>query len=314
LATLQDYTRALASGRDLGGYLSITATSTGAAANEVICSSLIDNTPNISNRYTGGWIIGTTDGSVDTLAGEQRRFGQTPLDSSTGTLYTTRVFSGTPASGSGWDIYFKIPAIRDESTLRDGYRELINEALREMVVPDRISITGVTGQTKYTLDTTTHPWLREDGRIVGIWRPTPQADTLETMDTQDWEIFQDAENLILQIPSAYSTGDTFKLAVLRPANSRLKVSGTWANQSSLMAGLSSAADEAIPAIPDVVLVARELAYAEMMRRAPESEVKYWAARETIAARKANALKFTSMQRHSRARAMHFAGSGMEGAM
>lgn len=276
------------------GYIPVTATSTSVSSTstiEIIASALIDSTPNVSSRYSGAWIYGVADGNPDTLLGVQRQLRQLPLDASTGTLYVTRAFASAPASGSGWEMYFRFPAIRDDASGRDGYRELINEALRLMVVPDVITVTGVTDQTKYTLDLTTHPWLREPGRIVNVKRPTPNANDLERIDPQSWRLIPDGEALILQLPSPYATGDTFKLEVLRPANSRLKQSGTWTDQSSLTAGLSLDTDEAIPSINDVVAVARELAFAEMQRNTPEAEARFWAAKEADAGHRAAGLKF-----------------------
>lgn len=278
----------------MGGYVPITATATSVSSTkekEIICSALIDDTPNISTRYAGAWVYGVTDGSQDGLAGVQRQLRPLPLAAATGTLYVTRAFASEPLSGSAWEIYFRIPATRDDASGRDGYRELINEALRLMVVPDRITVSGVTSQTKYTLDLTTHPWLREPGRIVNVWRPTPNANDMERIDPQGWRLIPDGEALILQLPSTYATGDTFKLEVLRPANSRLKQSGTWTDQSSLTAGLSLDADEAIPSINDVVAVARELCFAELARNGPEAETRFWVAREQEAARASAALKF-----------------------
>ena len=276
------------------GYIPVVATSTSVSSTstiEIIASALIDSTPNVSSRYSGAWMYGVTDGNPDTLAGVQRQLRQLPLESATGTLYVTRAFASAPASGSAWEMYFRFPAIRSDASGRDGYRELINEALRLMVIPDRINVTGVTDQTKYTLDLTTYPWLREPGRIVNVMRPTPSATDLERIDAQAWQLIPDGEALILQLPSTYASTDTFKLEVLRPANSRLRQSGTWTDQGSLTAGLSLDADEAIPSINDVVAVARELCFAELQRDAPEAEIRFWAAKEEDAGRAAATLKF-----------------------
>lgn len=298
MANLQQYRQALASSRDMGGYVPITATSTSVSSTkekEIICSALIDDTPNVSSRYANAWVYGTTDGTQDGLAGLQRQFRPMPLVASTGTLYVTRAFATEPLSGSAWEIYWRIPAIREDTIGRDGYRELINQALKLMVVPDRINVTGVTSQTKYTLDLSTHPWLRESGRIVNVWRPTPNSTDLERIDPQSWRLIPDGETLILQLPATYATGDTFKLEVKRPANSRLKQSGTWQDQSSLSAGLSADTDEAIPSINDVVAVARELCFWEMVKNTPESEARFWTSRAETAAREASLLKFARQE-------------------
>jgi hypothetical protein len=296
----------------MGGFISFTATSVSAAATHVISTTLIDSTPNIYSRYGSHWLYGVTDGNPDTLAGEQRQVTQNGLDPATGTLYVSRAFSSTPASGAGWELYARIPAVKDVASGRDGYKEIINEALRAMAVHDWIDVAGVTGQTKYALDLATYPWLREDGRIIAVGRPTPNAADLETIDPQDWEVIMNGEVATLQLPAAYATGETFKLEVMRPANSRLRQSGTWTDQTSLSAGLSLDADEAIPPILDVVTVARELCYEELSRNVPEAETRLWLGKAEQAGRIANTLKWDYHGRHQRPRGMRFAGSTMAG--
>jgi hypothetical protein len=295
----------------MGGFIAFLATTISADAGHIIASSLIDSTPNISSRYGGWWLYGVTDGTSDTLAGEQRQVTGHGFASSTGAVYVSRVFTGTPASGAGWEMYPRIPPIKDLATGRDGYKEIINQALQMMAVHDWIDITGVTGQTKYTLDLTTYPWLREDGRIIAVGRPTPNSTDLEQIDPQDWKVIMNGEVATLQIPATYNTGETFKLEVMRPANSRLRQSGTWTDQASLSAGLSLDADEAIPPILDVVTVARELCYEEMARNAPEAEARFWLAKAEKAGRIANALKYDHTNRHRRSRTARFTGHSVE---
>lgn len=312
MPTLQQYRQSLASSRDLGGYIAFTATSTSAsstATKEIICSSLIDDTPNVTGRYAGIWLYGTSDGTVDTLAGIQRQVRQFGLDPSTGTLTVTNACASVPQSGATWEGYYRIPAIRDTGSGRDGYREIINEALRLMTVPDRMNVAGVADQTKYPLNTSQHPWLREPGRIVNVWRPTPNASDLERIDPQAWRLIRDGEALILQLPSTYAAGDIFKLEVKRPANSRLLVGGAWIDQTSLTAGLTNDSDEAIPSINDVVAVARELAFAELQRVGPEADVRFWAAKEADAARAAAGLKFARQEPTEPYRPLALSGVG-----
>jgi hypothetical protein len=314
MATLKQYRHALASGRGLGGFIPFVATSTSASSTstqEIISTRFMDDTPNVSSRFEGTWVYGALGGGSTALAGEQRQLRHMPLDAATGTLYVTRPFGSIPQSGHNWEMYFNIPAIREDSEGRDGYREIINEALREMVIPGRIDISGVSQQTHYTLDTTTYPWIREPGRIVNVWRAKANANDLDYIDAQDWKLIPDFEDLVLQVPAAYATGETFHLEVLAPANSRLNLTGTWAYQGSPDAGLVDDADEAVPSIPDVVTVARELVYAEMGRNGPEAETKYWSAKEIIAGRTANVLKFETMSKARRDRPSRYVGDAVE---
>jgi hypothetical protein len=274
------------------GYIPFTATSASVSSTddqEIICTSFIDDNPNLSSRFGGAYVYGVAGGSSTALLGIQRQLRRNPMGASTGTLYVTRPFASTPASGQKWELYFRFPAIRDEATGRDGYRELINEALRTMrIVPnDMITVSGVTDQTDYLL---TYPWIREPGRIVNV----RNAD--QSIYSGGWTPRMIGGQSYLKLDTArYSTGDTFLLEVRRPANSLLKVSGTWNDQTSLTAGLSADTDEAVPSINDVVAVARELCYAELQRNAPEAEARMWAAKEQEAGVAAAALKFVRQE-------------------
>lgn len=312
MPTLQEYRQALASARDMGGYIPFTATSTSAtstATQEILSTAFLDDTPNIASRYAGAWVLGVTGGTSAALAGIQRQLRPYGLDATTGTLYTTRAFGSTPQSGHKWELYFRIPPIRDDATGRDGYRELINEALRLMAVPDRIAISGVTDQTRYTLNLTMYPWLRDRNRILHVWAPTPRTTDLERLDGQAWRILPDGETVVLQIPQSYATGEAFKLEVLRPANSRLRVGGVWQDQTSVLAGLTSDSDEAIPPISELLAVARELAFAELMRGAPEAEARFWEGKRAAAELEASAVKFSTTTPQERSPSPQYSGWG-----
>ena len=300
--SLINYMHALSTSEDLAGYTTVSATTTSAsstATQEIIASGNIDTETTSFTKFAGAWIYctGTGSGTDSANLGLQRRIKKSGYSGSSGTFTVNRPFPAVPQSGSTWEIYWQIPAIRDGDG-NDGYREIINESLRWLTFQDWIAIPAVANKTRYTLNQTTYPWIDEPDRIVQergrvtIWQPYPNATDRRQRDGITGELFHDAEDICLQLRGGtYSAGDRFEIEVRRPANSRLQHYGTWADQTNPMAGLVSATDKAIPSINDVVLVGRELAFTKLIKNAVGDETRYWETRRSKAEAKAAPLKF-----------------------
>lgn len=290
MPTLQQYRQAVAASEDLGGYIPFASTSASSATNEVICSALAtDETPNPSSRHAGAWLLGVSGGSSAARAGEQRIVRQLGFTGSTGALLTTRAYGSTPPNAHNWEMYYRIPAIRDENG-REGYREIINTALSRMPVEGFISLDATTDVLRYTLDLSIYPFLRENGRILGLHSTPANTTERRPVEANHWGLILNNEVAEFQLTtSGYRTGTTFDLKVIRPANSRLKISGSWANQASPLAGLVNDADEAIPPVNTVVAVARELCFLQLSKG--NDSTKDWKALALEAGRIAAAYKF-----------------------
>lgn len=253
------------------------ATSTSVSATkerEIISSALIDSSVG-ADRYKDAFVYGLGTGSSTVLAGQQRVIRQGGFDKATGTLSVTRDFASAPASGHDWALLERYPVIRQDK--QPGLRDFINHALREIAVTDFITISTVADQVNYSLPTTTNWWIADAGRIVDIW--TVPADAKEKARNEDniERIHIDGETPILVLRRAYgATPASFQLEVRRPANSRLKQSGTWTDQASPIAGLAADADEAMPSITDVVTVALCHAYRNILEQPSLAERRgYW---------------------------------------
>lgn len=308
MPTLSQYTHALATDTDMGGYLPLTASSTSADGLSVVCSSLITSTTGLNQRYGGQWLFGIAGGSNEALSGIQREISPTGYDATTGKLTVIRAFGSTPQTGHKWELYPRLPAIQDDKG-KKGLREIINEALSFMVCEDEISIAGVTSQTKYQIDLTTYPWLRERNRLQAIRMPRPNTNDLILEDPTYWDLLPDGEKLYLQIRSGtFQTGETFFLKVQRPANSRLASGGVWTDQSSLEAGLSAQTDEAIPSINDVVAVARAIAFDYLSAKGPDDQAAWWAKKAEEASVGAGLVKWANQEPTSFQKQVHYTGN------
>jgi hypothetical protein len=265
---LTQYRRAIS--EKLGDYALFTTTSQATgddAARQLIVSSLIDDEIS-SQTYSQCWVY-ITSGA---LTGEQRRLRKNALDGSTGTLTCTRAFGSTPASAITFEVHTQFPAINTTGVI--GLREIINRALRRIWFQDFISVSAVTNQIRYTLDTTTYPWLKQPGVIKGLWSPVTSATDHKQIEAAPYDVFFDGESVVLQLSRTYVTGETFELEVRRPAWTKLRQSGTWTDQTSEFTGLSAESDEAIPDVETVTTVGLWYAYQDLAKTGPE-ENRQW---------------------------------------
>lgn len=276
MPTLAQYRQALAP--ELGPYSgSLTTTSLAADTLTLVCTTLIDaDVP--GSEWSQGWVYVTSGAQ----AAVQRRLARTPVDGDTGTLNVTRDYAAAIASGVTFEVATRLPFARDGR--HDGMHECINRALSVIWVRDRLSISGVSDQYEYAL--TSYPWLTHARRIIRLLNPIAVAGTIPTMYSGDWRVREDGESFVLELPGApFRTGETFFVDVIRPANSRLRQSGTWTDQTNPNAGLAAEADEAVPPVRLVVRGALYYAYKELGKQARTAgEIKDWEMRTEAQAR------------------------------
>ena len=252
MPTFIDYWTTLAD--DLGEQQTFTSTALSVDGVTVTSSALIGSSVG-SDRYAH-YHLYALDGA---LVGQQRLVTRGGFAPTTGALTLSRAFGSNPASGVNWALIDKrFGVIRQDK--KPGMRDFINRALRELAVEDTITITAVADQLRYSLPTSTNWWIHEPGRMLRVVSIPANANEQErTLDVID-AFINDGETPILQLTRAFAAGETFGLKVKRPANSRLKISGTWTDQSSPRAGLTLDAEEALAPITDVVTVALAHAY------------------------------------------------------
>lgn len=290
MPTSLEYLHALAEGS--GEYGSFTTTGAGTTST-LVCSRFV-NTALASSEFANcGVLIESGDAKGELGLAKT-------LTKSTGTITTSDTFSASIASGVTFTIYRLLAPIGGDSIL-PSYLLGINMALRRLWFPDRISISGVTSQKHYTVDTTTYPWFTDPERIMWIEYPVTAADDVpRRLRDTEWDWLADAETRKLYFPGApFKTGETFTVRVYRPANSRLKKNGTWTDQTSQTSELalytSGTADEAIPDVADVVTVATALIYRALSRiDQPTAEVAEWLAKARPAFRAARLLMHTGI--------------------
>lgn len=218
------------------------------------------------------WILPTSGANL----GEQRHVkARAALDTSTNTLTVATAAGSSYASGITFLMSRRFPFFK-APPVAVGLRELVNAALRRLWAEDRISVSGVSGQKRYTLDQTTYPWLSDPARILHFEKPVSDADEIPERFTGPWSMTVDGETVYLNFPGApWKSGESFVMVVHRPANSRLRISSAWADQSSEIAGLTLVTESALATVRDVTIVGQALAYRALARKAPGEEATEW---------------------------------------
>lgn len=293
------------------------ASTTSAGTTTTLISTQFMLTGGDGDALDAGWVYWT----AGSLIGQQRPIRRGGLDIATGTITVGTAFTASTPNNTDFEVHLRYPVVRAAgSRLTPGYREIINDALRRLWFRDDISVSGVTGQVRYLLDTATYSWLADDPgrRILDVMAPL-ESDNVKRPSSCRWRIDDEAEAPALVFESGgYNTGETFFLRCARPANTRIKSSGTWTDvtPAASVFGLIVDTDET-HALPDHVMA---MAITESMNHLamaqPSLEASIWEARRNYWASIAAACKFARLPRRRdgrrRLQAVGLGGGAMGG--
>jgi hypothetical protein len=296
-----------------------TSTSTGGST--IVSSTNFRMDAGDDRALDGGWLYWTSGA----LLGEERPIIAAGLAASTGDISVANPFSATTPSAATFEVHLRYPVKASFGTLwTNGYLEMVNDALSRLWFEDWISVTGVSGQTRYLLDVATYPWLadRPKDRVLDIYGPRDATSNVRRSTSYHWHIDDDAEAPELVFDSgSYNTGETFFLKVARPCHTRIKISGTWTDvtPSALNGGyfgLAADSDET-HAIPSHVLAMVVTASMNAMgMRQPAIEADRWEGRRRYWAEVARQIKTRRLPRkydgRVRLRAVGLGGGMMSG--
>lgn len=229
--TLIEIMRACA--QEIGTCQTVTATSLSGSALVVIASGMIDSEA-AAEKYGGHYLYCTTGN----LIGQQCRVARSGFAGASGTFTLSNPFiANVPESGSVYLLSGSMPPIDQDALV--GIRTCVNRALRKLWVIDKLDIVATSGTLQY--DLAAYWWMSKE-RAKRLLDPDPGASGHQVAASQGWQVVQDGDLWTLELGSGYATGETFSLLVERPLNSRLYLSGAWADQASPTAGLALGAD------------------------------------------------------------------------
>ena len=154
-----------------------------------------------------------------------------------------------------------------------GVHTILNRALRRMAMPSRIALTGVSGQTRYSLSS--YPWITKQDQLIRVidTEDVSGVDPRPLRGNHRIRISNQTAYLILD--NNITTGTAFSVDLWRPIGSWIKVGGTWAEST---AGLVNESDEAQVDPDNLAIVAYYYACDELAEHGPDGEKGTWASR------------------------------------
>jgi hypothetical protein len=182
-------------------------------------------------------------------AGATRQLVSGTYDGALGSLIVDNPFAAPLAVGTHVELGV-LPAVRYLG--QAGFRQIINLALEELSVIDRVSFTATANTIEYSL--ANYPWP-----IKGVSKLyDPRTSTTDRLreTSQPWSFTNDAESPLLTLNSAYAAGDVFILELLRPASTRIRQGGAWGDS---LDGLVDDTDEALYDVSTLAKQARPIA-------------------------------------------------------
>lgn len=270
-------------------------TSTGTGGTTIVSSTNFRMDAGDDHALDGGWLYWTSGA----LLGEERPIIAAGLAASTGDISIANPFSATTPSGATFEVHLRYPVKSSFGTIwTNGYLEMVNDALGRLWFEDWLSVTGVSGQTRYLLDVATYPWLadRPKDRVFDIYGPRDAVSNVRRSTSYHWHIDDDAEAPELVFDSGgYNTGDTFYLKVARPCNTRIKIAGVWTDVSSSALnsgyyGLAADSDETHAIGSHVLAMVVSASMNALGMRQPAIDADRWEARRRYWAQVAAGIK------------------------
>lgn len=137
-----------------------------------------------------------------------------------GYYIASRSFSTAIPANTPVELHDKFPVLSSDT--HPGLHWAINEALSVMHWPHTISISGVSGKTRYDISTLA-PWFRHTSQLIRVFRA--ETDSLTGPDTMRGPAYiqPDGEKMYLHIPEDVPTGNTFTVQVKRPTSTWILV-------------------------------------------------------------------------------------------
>lgn len=218
MPTALSYVRALAS--ETGEYDDGLTTGAG-DTDSLVCSRFV-NTNLAATEFAGMHFLIET-GPCAGQVGHVRGGG---LNRGTGAIAFANDLTTVIGSGNAWSSYRLLSPTKYDA--EPSFLDIVNQSLPRLRVERTISVSGVTNQAYYTVDTDAYPWFTDPDRIMWVEYPTTQAQEIpRRMPTGLWDWDVDGETRRLFFHAApFQTGQTFKVKVYAPGNSRLRKSAT----------------------------------------------------------------------------------------
>ncbi len=225
------------------------------AANTVTITNLASSyTGTSSSQMNGAWLYHLASNG----ATQQRYVTTGGWSPTTGVLTLELGWTSLPAVNDQIKVTHLFPCI-ESVAVATSYRTLINLGLGKLLVPDRVSVSLTDAETASLA--TWAAWLDRPERLRRVLEPPVSGTRPVSAGWRNPELVLDGQTPSLEIDAPF-TG-TLTLEVLRPANTWIAVSSSWAEST---VGLTNDSDQAAVSVEDAVTVALVEAYQVLMQR------------------------------------------------
>lgn len=206
-----------------------------------------------TGRYDDRWIY-INSGNA---AGQQRHGVKGSFSPSTGAMQITPAWTTTPSNPQGVEFTGLFPCAPGTYGADTDYRSIINRALAQILVEDRVTETITTADT-YTQ--AARPWFDRPDRLIQALEPAAVSGRRPVDAT--WRGVQLVPDYVpfIQLEAPFETASgSLTLRVWRPGD-------TLISGAESTVGLSSDTDTALPRVEDVVMVTLVECYATLANR------------------------------------------------
>lgn len=148
------------------------------------------------------------------------------LTRSTGAIAFTNDLTAAIGAGVAFSFYRLLAPLRYDA--EPSYLDIVNQSLLRLRVERTIEFIGVNEQAYYAVDTDAYPWFTDPDRILWVEYPTTQLQEIpRRLDANGWDWDADGETKRLFFRGApFRSGETFRVKVMAPGNSRLRKDAT----------------------------------------------------------------------------------------
>lgn len=260
--SLKTYRQKLA--QDIGFYVLSTTTAANSTTTNITLGDLADSALT-TDYYNNVWVIVTS--TTSGLIGQTRRIKTDGYAPATGIMTLTRGFSSASTNGTEVELHGVLPPVAMGGM--KGWREIINDALRECWAIDKLSIAPA-NSTTYTHTLSDLPWIPDEDDFIEVWQRSTGAETDSIVP--EWRFEYNADAPVIELRKTLSTADRLKPMVYRPMDTWIKVGNSWGNSTS---GLVNDSDQALLPLEGMERIGKAIAYEYLATRGDHTNQEYY---------------------------------------
>jgi len=241
----------------IGGFGQFVAT--GGSTSTVICAAAFKSPDLPTSALAYAWIYNPTS-----VYPKQQRVRKDGLTFGSGQINLADVIGTAFINSTVFEVHTRMPAARETAdgfgqATQMGCLECLNAGLRHIRTETTRALSLVSGQQDYAIS---DAWLGHRGRLKDV-REQDAFNGGTRSTSRPWELRGGTGTRTFHVDAPYrftSGAPTIDLVVERPADTAIKVSGSWTDST---VGVLNETDEADVEVSDWVTVALVYAYSSL---------------------------------------------------